>query len=582
MRPRASLAARLLLSAFLVPAVLSGPASLAAEKEPAALPEQPREKRPEKKSAPRPEEGPQTLPEKIDRLIRELGHAKYSVREKAQQELANLGFEAYDALTAAAHHDDLEIATRAKYLLRLIPAQWSMEGEPEEVRRYLTYYQSEDQEVRIAVLKELARLPGGIGVPALCRLVRFEKSTLWSKHAGIVLLNWEPPDKARRARWTKALREHLGESARPAARWLRTYLQFRDDPRAGSARWGELVEREQTALRRLPEHSGPRIVAALMYYAAMAQAEAGEGDAAEEAARQARQFTPVRNTTRLSAREDMAGALRRRGKLRWAELEYRQVMDAGLPFPKVRAGLTLSEMLHDAGEEAPAAEALAQVLKIEKKALDAILNRIDRKAGEIRARMIYFRACRAAEQGHPAEQRKLLDEALRHDPAELDSLIARYQLPDVEPEYREKTLELIGEAAAALRQAIDEARDDPRYHNQLAWLVGNTEGDLDEALRCARRAVELAPETSAYQDTLAHVYFARGELEKAVEHQTRAAELEPHSGLIAEKLVVFRKALEASRAKQEPKPDEKPAGAETAPKPPSEKRPPKAESPAPE
>ncbi len=559
MRATSQLAPWFLLAALLVPAVLtSGPGPLAAEKE------------------------PETLPEKIDRLIQELGHEKYSVREKAQEELANLGFEAYDALTAAADHEDLEIATRARYLLRLIPAQWSIENEPEEVRRYLTYYQSQDREVRIAVLKELAGLPGGIGVPALCRLVRFEKSTLWSKHAGIVLLNWEPVDKTGRARWTKALREHLGQSARPAARWLRTHLQFRDDPKAALAEWVELAEEEQTVLRRSPEHSGPRIVAALLYHLAMAQAEGGNVEAAEKTAQQARQFTPVRNATRLSAREDVARALQRRGKLRWAELEYRQVIDAGLSSPKVRAGLVLSEMLHDAGQDGSAAEVLAQVLEVDKQELERLLNRIRRTGREIQARMIYFRACHAAEQGDWAKHRKLLDEAIRNDPAELDALIARYQLPDAEPEYRRETVELIGKAATALRQAIAEASDEPAYYNQFAWLVGNTEGDSDEALRCARKAVDLAPETSAYQDTLAHVYFGRGDLAGAVKHQTRAAELDPHSGLIAKKLDVFQKALAESRGKKEPKQDEEPTSDETTTKAQGEKTPPKAESPRPE
>ena len=559
MRATSQLAPWFLLAALVVPTVLtSGPGPLAAEKQ------------------------PETLPEKIDRLIQELGHEKYSVREKAQEELADLGFEAYDALTAATDHEDLEIATRARYLLRLIPAQWSIENEPEEVRRYLTYYQSQDREVRIAVLKELAHLPGGIGVPALCRLVRFEKSTLWSKHAGIVLFNWEPVDKTGRARWTKALREHLGQSARPAARWLRTYLQFRDGPKAALAQWVELAEEEQTVLRRSPEHSGPRIVAALLYHLAMAQAEGGDVEAAEKTAQQARQFTPVRNATRLSAREDVARVLQRRGKLRWAELEYRQVIDAGLSFPKVRAGLVLSEMLHDAGEDVSAAEVLSQVLEVDKQELERLLNRISRTGREIQARMIYFRACHAAEQGDRAKHRKLLDEAIRNDPAELDALIARYQLPDAEPEYRRETVELIGKAATALRQAIVEANDQPTYYNQFAWLVGNTEGDSDEALRCARKAVELAPETSAYQDTLAHVYFGRGDLENAVKHQTRAAELDPHSGLIAKQLDVFQKAFEESRGEKEPKQGDKPASDETTTKAQGEKSPPKTESPPPE
>jgi len=42
------------------------------------------------------EEEPEPLPARIDRLIQELGDEKYSVRERAQKELAELGYELLD------------------------------------------------------------------------------------------------------------------------------------------------------------------------------------------------------------------------------------------------------------------------------------------------------------------------------------------------------------------------------------------------------------------------------------------------------------------------------------------------------
>jgi hypothetical protein len=164
------------------------------------------------------------LEHRIERLIEELGHEKYSVRQRAQKELAELGYEAYDALTVAANHEDLEIAARAKHLLLVIPTQWSIENEPPEVRRSLTYYESGDAEIRLLVLADLAGMSQGAGFGTLCRLVRFEKSTEWSKRAAIALINWEPVDREGRARWAKIVREQLGRSARPGARWLRVRL----------------------------------------------------------------------------------------------------------------------------------------------------------------------------------------------------------------------------------------------------------------------------------------------------------------------------------------------------------------------
>lgn len=518
--------------------------------------------------------------QRIERLIEELGHEKYTVRERAQKELAELGFEAYDALRAAANHEDLEIATRAKYLLLLIPARWSLENEPPEVRRYLSYYQSGASEVRSVVLSDLARLSLGIGTAALCRLVRFEKSTEWSKRAAVVLMNWEPVDQAGRARWEKTVREQLGRSARPGARWLRTYLQSREDPKKTAPAWEELAKEEQGVLERSSEQSGPSIIAALLYYQALAQAEQGDEASAEETAERARQQGTIRTSMRLRARIDVALALAQRGRFRWAEMEIRHVLDAGVLYPKVRAGVLFSETLHDQGDNLAAAKLIEEVLQVDKQQLEPMLDLMNRTERGIRGRMAYFLSCHWRDEGDRAKQRQYLDEAVQHDPAELDALIARYQLPDKDPQFHQKTVALIDKAASSYRQAIaetpdKEASDKAMLSNQFAWLVGNTEGDLDEALKCAQKAVELRPDAGAYLDTLAHVYFARGELDSAVQSQIKAAEYDPYSGLIARKLDVFRNALKQSNQSQPQKPAE--AGEARAEKSPSDAKDPQPE-----
>jgi tetratricopeptide (TPR) repeat protein len=506
----------------------------------------------------------ESLQQRIDRLIEELGHEKYTVRERAQKALAELGYEAYDALRAAANHEDLEIATRANYLLLLIPAQWNVENEPPLVRDYLAYYQSHPPEQRLAALNDLARMSQGAGTAALCRLVRFEKSTEWSKQAAMALIHWEPVHAAGRARWAKKVREQLGRSARPGAQWLRNYLAARDDPKKAVAEWAKLIEEEQTVLKRSSGQADPSMVAALSYYLALAQAEQGDEASAEETAGRARQFGSIRSSTRLRARIDVALALTQRGRFRWAELEYRHVLDAGLPSAKVRAGALFSETLHDQGDNLAAAKVLEEVLQVDQRALDEAVDGTGRTVQGIRGRMAYFLACHWGEQGDRAKQRQYLNEAVQHDRAELDALIARHQLPDKEPEFHQKTVELIGRAASVYREAIAEIPDQsPRKAglcNQFAWLVGNTEGDLDEALKCAHKAVELRPDAAAYLDTLAHVYFARGELQEAVKYQTKAAEHDPYSGLIAKKLEVFQNALKQSDNSEDREPDEGEAG----------------------
>ncbi len=64
-------------------------------------------------------------------------------------------------------------------------------------------------------------------------------------------------------------------------------------------------------------------------------------------------------------------------------------------------------------------------------------------------------------------------------------------------------------------------------HNSAAWMSACCRRNLDAALQHAQKAVELAPTHAGYLDTLAEVYFQRGDKEKAVALQKRVIELDP-------------------------------------------------------
>ena len=53
---------------------------------------------------------------RIERLVRQLGHDKYVLREQAQEELTRIGAPAIDALNNALASDDVETVMRARYL----------------------------------------------------------------------------------------------------------------------------------------------------------------------------------------------------------------------------------------------------------------------------------------------------------------------------------------------------------------------------------------------------------------------------------------------------------------------------------
>jgi tetratricopeptide (TPR) repeat protein len=163
--------------------------------------------------------------------------------------------------------------------------------------------------------------------------------------------------------------------------------------------------------------------------------------------------------------------------------------------------------------------------------------------------MHYFLACHWESVGEKSKQVEALRTALQTNPGDVDVLIACHKLSDLPAAERAKIVELVKKTAARLHEAIAANPESASPYNQYAWLVGNTEGDFDEALRSAKKAVELEPDEAGYYDTLAHVLYAKGDYAEAVKQQTKAAELDPHSGLIRHKLELFRKKL-AEQGKQ--------------------------------
>jgi tetratricopeptide (TPR) repeat protein len=477
-------------------------------------------------------------------LVQQLGDNDYNVRQRAQDELAKLGFAAFDLLSEAADSDDLEVATRAKYLLHLMRVQWTREDDPPAVKTQLEGYDSLSLDERMARMQKLAAMREAAGVPALCRLVRYELSPMLSKSAAVAILNREPIPPSEAEKLSGIVRQNLTGSSQTAAKWLLAYLALRQDPKAAMAEWNRLVEVEQGVLRRAPDRSSPRIVGCLLYGLAVVQAGQGLQGLADKTAQRARQVLPGRTADDLDGHLTMALSLQRRGLFPWAVEEYRQVIRGNFPEYAAMGYHLLSEMYHDIGDDASAAQTFQDALKLVDQRIPESLEAVTGYSlAEHRARMNYFLACHWQSKGDAAKHRQYLDEALNAYPAEIDSLIARYRLPNQDPDYHKKTLELIGRAVAGMRQEIKKAPQDPRGYNQLAWLIGNTEGDFDEALRLVQRSIELSPDNGAFYDTMGRFYYARGDYANAVKYQSLAAELEPHSGLILKQLQFFKDQL---------------------------------------
>jgi hypothetical protein len=568
--------------------------------------------------------------ERTDRLVKQLGDKDYYVRQRAQDELARLGFGAFDALSAATTNDDLEIASRAKYLLRLMRVEWTTETDPPEVKTCLHGYEFEDERSRESKMTALAALPDGQGIAALCRLIRFENSSRLSKTAAVTLLGGQPPASPPNPAVVAIVRKSLNGCKRLGAVWLLTWARLGTEPDAAMADWNKLTDKERELLIRAPLETTQEIVAGLtrfqiaqlkklgkndeamaairrlvelergnpeslaelldwlieqkawkavddlalrfahrfaiepglLYVLAQAYAEQGakQKDRAEETANRALQLYPGKQKEELLRHLLVAQRLRQRGQFAWARREFDHVIDqaseAETDELRATAQSMLGEMCHDQGQDLDAGTVLQKLVETidAGKLTEAKLGR--RKPDEIRARMNYFFACHWQVKGDKAKQHDYLDKALKADPGDVDVLIACYRLPEQSPEYHAKIVALIKKEAATSREQIADAANREQaaeeaelasLYNQFAWLIGNTEGDLDEALRYSRKSVEMMPTEGGFYDTLARVYFAKGDLDNAIKQQTKAAELETHSGLIHRQLDFFRKKREEKK-----------------------------------
>jgi len=120
------------------------------------------------------------------------------------------------------------------------------------------------------------------------------------------------------------------------------------------------------------------------------------------------------------------------------------------------------------------------------------------------------------------EARTAMDEV----PADADALIEIVNALD-KAGHRNEADSLCDQYTSVYRKLIAEYPQSGPAHNQLAWTQVKCGRELDDALKNARRAVELEPTSTASIDTLAEVYFTRGQVPDAIEQMKRCVALEP-------------------------------------------------------
>jgi tetratricopeptide (TPR) repeat protein len=76
-------------------------------------------------------------------------------------------------------------------------------------------------------------------------------------------------------------------------------------------------------------------------------------------------------------------------------------------------------------------------------------------------------------------------------------------------------------------------------HNSAAWLAACCRRDLEAALAHAQKATQLSPKYAGYRDTLAEVYFQRGDKAKAIALMKECQTMEPKNQYFVKQLQRF-------------------------------------------
>jgi tetratricopeptide (TPR) repeat protein len=136
--------------------------------------------------------------------------------------------------------------------------------------------------------------------------------------------------------------------------------------------------------------------------------------------------------------------------------------------------------------------------------------------GRVAADIHTWRALGLLSDGKKSEALREIDTAEQLHPNHLD-LTIRLVPALTKAGEKERAEQMFDRLTGQLRKTCADFPGCADAHNQLAWLSARCRRGLDEALQHGRQAVELAPESASYHDTLAEVLFLCGERQPAID-----------------------------------------------------------------
>lgn len=294
-----------------------------------------------------------------------------------------------------------------------------------------------------------------------------------------------------------------------------------------------------------------------LYYAAIARIKQEKKDLAEELAAKAALLTPQEGTLEGLS---VAKELEERLQFEWAVREYRRTIEKqpAESIDNILGRIWLANLLHDYEREKEAAEALEPLVKLAlgegRMAQLYIRNReiyrekIDFPSPEeLAARYHFYRAVQYQNEKDYKRARSEFELAINFDPNDADVLIAMYHFPEADAQWREAVLTRVRKLCKKFEKEIEENPSDAPAYNQWAWLVANTEGDFQQAIRYSHRSLELNKRgesgEASFLDTLGRCYYAAGDYENAVKYERQAIARINYLQVMHRQLALFQKAL---------------------------------------
>lgn len=341
--------------------------------------------------------------------------------------------------------------------------------------------------------------------------------------------------------------------------------------------------------------------AELLYSAAQSFDETGQTDLAQELAAAALQINPLPELAQDAADRDepddgqeekpkpenaitdhqlqeiayahyqVALLLQSRGRFEWSERESRAVI-AHCDIESivgVSARQQLAGMFSDQLRHADAAKVLFPIAdRAQKDQLyQSRMSRWQFSLSRIRSLYQYESGLalleeKRSDQGTLNEVKSKLQLAYRFDNDNIDILIRMYRLEDPnDPEWMASVMKQIEQNTNELQQRITRIESRKKIikpedykaelgeaYNQFAWLISNTEGDYERALKCSQDSLEFLDSDdvryrAARLDTCARCYYALQRYEEAVQAQEQAIKLDPHSPPMLRQLELFKSSL---------------------------------------